>query len=480
VSSIDPLLAIEESEELLDFQLADSILLWPLIRNRLLSRARFEIEGINNPWPAVRPPAPGRLVRYVAQALHSTMPVSFPCDRPITVFTSSGACVQVAGDYWNRLADPLANCFPQSTLVLERATRFEVLRPRAYAPLRVSDGLFLPALIRGRLANPSLADQRVVRGLLAVVRGALGHTLRDERAWHALERYALRMAAAAPLYRFMFRRLFRELRSQLVLIQGSCYGGALALLTYTARESGARVAEYQHGLISRQHQAYNFGPAIAGSAYADYLPDDFLYYGRFWSTVARNPCRPVVLGNPWLSLEIDRLRRGDRIGPRTILITSSSHDPAALIRFVTSLVEGAPGRRIVLRPHPAEADVAQQRYGSLASRGVELDRAPLYDSLADADCVVGEISTTLFEALSFGIPVFCLAGGATAHHNVEGALVEVSDPAEILGALQGCGPAPPRHSAEYWASSWDENYRTYVRGILHSHTSSVPSVEARL
>ena len=75
-----------------------------------------------------------------------------------------------------------------------------------------------------------------------------------------------------------------------------------------AKEMGIRTAEYQHGAVSRGHDAYNVAPGQGSSPeYQKVLPEFFLGYGRWWNEQINVPVTKVAVGNPhrdWRMLDL--------------------------------------------------------------------------------------------------------------------------------------------------------------------------------
>jgi hypothetical protein len=254
------------------------------------------------------------------------------------------------------------------------------------------------------------------------------------------------------------------------MIEDGCYGGMMALLVGAAKASGIRVAEYQHSLVTGSHQAYNYGPAINGSDYQKFLPDDFLLWGEFWGEQVRLPCSRVIIGNPWLSDAVAaRPSIPQTTGPERILVASAGLNPEDLSRFVRELSAALPGREIVLRIHPSERPTLIARYGALVAQGVRIDELDLYESIARSSLVTGDISSVLFEATAFGKKVSCRRSAQSDAMN-PGEILQTVDSGEECARLSITDSLPlaegPPPSPRLWADGWQANFRRYVERIL--------------
>jgi hypothetical protein len=108
--------------------------------------------------------------------------------------------------------------------------------------------------------------------------------------------------------RMVFGLLFRTKKPKLVLL--SCYYGLLESAIKAAKDSGAKVVEVQHGVIGKEHPAYNVDVAIDKSCFPDYLlvfgkreletfdnprfiePENVYPVGSFYIEHIRRNCKP--------------------------------------------------------------------------------------------------------------------------------------------------------------------------------------------
>src|SRR5207342_2453626 len=93
--------------------------------------------------------------------------------------------------------------------------------------------------------------------------------------------------------------LLGRVRPRLALIEDASFGH-MAVFNATARRLGVTVAEFQHGMVSKGHDAYNVAPTLAASeAYRRTQPTAFLAYGSWWNDQFNAPVDgKVVIGNP--------------------------------------------------------------------------------------------------------------------------------------------------------------------------------------
>src|SRR5690606_22328780 len=118
---------------------------------------------------------------------------------------------------------------------------------------------------------------------------------------------------------------------------------------------GLVVAESQHGLVSRGHDAYNVAPALSmGDASRETLPEYFLAYEAWWSQQMNVPVQSVVIGNPRREEQLGRLC--DTASVKTdALVLGDGIETEWYLGLARQLVAMLPAEwRVVFRPHPME------------------------------------------------------------------------------------------------------------------------------
>ncbi len=413
---------------------------------------------------ATAPPTRRDRVRYVAEALARHPRWRARREFPILFVSSSVGCYPRGGVQFNRLTDHFAGCFPDDTLVVEHSDQYAFHLPRHHPHVTHHDGLLVEAAIEGALRGPSADDRRRIDAFVAELRGLLGEHVGDD--YLALARNQLVKAAArADAWRRGYHALLDRVRPRLLLVEDASYGGYAHLVRW-ARERGIAVAEYQHGYIGNNHEAYNYAPALLAGAYRANLPDHFLSYGPHWSAQINLPAEMVQIGNPHLTEQCRGLARTRH--ERAVLFVSGALDVPFYRRELPRIAAGLPpGVTLRFRPHPEERPIVQQRYGDLLARHrIVVDTEPLaYQSVLDADLVIGDASTLLFEADALGRPVVLLDYEQSHKAIPPGTFPYVDDwsslPRRIEAGVTPTGTARP----ELWTPGWEQNYRNFVRRI---------------
>lgn len=291
-------------------------------------------------------------------------------------------------------------------------------------------------------------------------RDRLGWELGDARR-KALVTSATRQLATYPAQARFARGLLGRVRPRLVLVEEGCYG-QMAVFNATARELGVTVAEFQHGMVTRGHDAYNVAPRLAESpAYRLTQPAAFLGYGRWWNDQFNAPVdAKVVVGNPHRT-ETLRTWRPDPFRTTVVVLGDGVETQAylALCRRLAPIVPAS--LRVVFRPHPVE----RARVVIAADPDVVIDDTPdLYGSLAGAEAVIGEASTALFESVGLVPRVFVWDTDKSRFYLGDHPFERFTDPGEVAGMLATQDPRqlPSDSSDAMWADDWQGRFLRYV------------------
>lgn len=467
--SLRNLLRIEDSDELLGYRSNDGLLLWPLIRAEIHLDALLKIHGTCNPWKSRANPNLLRVANYAIKSLITLRKAmeSRKDTSKVAIFTTSSSCVSINKFYVNRLSDPLAEQYPRHTTVFERAHNLEFSVKRAIPNFVTSEGLFFLPNVASRI-NVSKNEILISENFVYYLKKNYPVNF-EEGYWAEVTKSLANKISRVKIELKFFERFLAKIRPRLVLVENGCYGGSLAIFIYCARKAGVRVAEYQHGLVSKNHHAYNYGDSLIHSEYREYLPHDFLSYGQLWSDAITVPCNKINIGNPWLStIANQNLASASNLHKTDYLIVSSGLNPNILIKFCIELRAAQPNTTIKIRPHPSERAHAKLIYGALTKQNITIDdEENVYLTLAHSGAVIGEISTVLYEAVIFNLPVFCLESAVSRDNNVEGVVTFISSVADLLNGLKSFNPEIiALENRKIWEPNWEINYKNYLSSIM--------------
>jgi hypothetical protein len=196
---------------------------------------------------------------------------------------------------------------------------------------------------------------------------------------------------------------------KIIFLENGSYGYMSYILKWAA-EKGVITGEFQHGVISKNHPAYNYSLGVLGSEYKNYLPQYYLTFGKYWGSVISTSSKDVVIGSPYIIEYIKGMpEKNITIIKKRILFISGGTVYEILKSLAIELRKILPVSMfdIAIRPFPGEFASIKNRYSDLGKYDIALDFDNLYDSLSSHDIIVGvEFSTVLFEAMLFDNKIF--------------------------------------------------------------------------
>jgi len=472
--SLQDILVIEDDERVPNIVCSKTgIPLWTAIRNsflRTIISEYFYSSPIDQPVSHGSRRAAVALLRY---GLHNAI---FERSRqtPICVMATGIGLHQTDGRWHNRLSDHFALAQPDSTWLVEDHHKWRWPFPRHFPHVRFHTPDQARASIAGRFLVRS-EDRRQAETLLAIVceraKKALNWEM-DPVARSALVERAAQKAAAMPTAFGIYQRLFERLGTRLLLKEGGCYGPAAPAIA-AAKSLGITVAEYQHGAVSENHDAYNFSRAVSESAaYRACLPDIFLAFGEWWCRRFNAPVDRRAIGYPHREnrLSHSHLSSGNK---NQVLVLGDGIDTEKTLAFAQSLsalLRDGP-EKVVFRPHPMERSAVLSRPAATISIDQESD---LYSSLQRSHVVVGEHSTAIFESVGLADRIFVWDTPKSRLNLPHHPFARVHDPNELWYALRGGveGKLADEEIRSIWATNWKVNYDSFVSEILSLTTKS--------
>jgi hypothetical protein len=455
------ILHFEEScASLLDYATEGGQPYWLVLRWHLCRMAQDRTQQTQTSALRFRRTQPfARKLKLVASCISELINVSAG-GAPVVFICTGGANMRTASGYTHRLVDRFANCFPDDTLVLERPHELRYFRPRTYHRVGGWGGWQMLESLGAKVGRLSAAQKDCIDSFVALVQCELGD-LADAGEWAWLRSLCMRFSRSEAIATAAYGRVLSRLRPRVLLLEDAHYGTAGHLIR-AARQLAIPVAEYQHGLVSINHEAYNYAPGLLARGYSRHLPDYFLVYGAYWGTCVSTSAKITVVGNPHLAVRLKEIPLGPAKHPG-VLFVSSAMDSGRYMAVMADLQRA--GFQVVFRPHPVERSRLAQTYGDFFERnGIPVDIEPdALLALAGHAVIVGDISTALFEALAIGRAVYAIEAPATATH-VSGLLPTFST-AEQLWSLLQSAPVAMADSEQVWAGDWERRYRSWIRDV---------------
>ncbi|HEY5944418.1 MAG TPA: hypothetical protein VIV40_02960 [Kofleriaceae bacterium] len=459
MSVYEELRALDDLDEprTLRFQ-STGLRLWPYVRWIAFSAAADQALGLQPAFATGQRQTLRQRARLVLRA-SLRGPLSLRRTFDIAVVGSSAGLVERDGRWFDRINDYFALEFADRTLVLDRAWHGAYKTPRVPPHVRCFDTFDFQASLQARARRIHDADRASIDHLLAFARDKFPLALPEPtlaRMRSELEHWALRL----PVLRTLYARFFDRVSPALLVIEDSSYGAFTHVNTW-ARAVGITTAELQHGVISRNHLAYNYGDASrTDSELAAGLPQHLLVYGEFWRDQVRTPSAIVVAGCPHFSERVSRVATGT-----SVLVISQGICTEAMVQLTAALAQRFPARQFVFRPHPGELAL-RERYQSLRDiANVEIDESSdLYARLATASVAIGHSSTALVEAAGMGVPVLLL-------DDVQSRAIMPADIGTWFVTAEQAAPlveSPPTRATDptrFFAPDWRARYQAFVASV---------------
>ena len=195
-----------------------------------------------------------------------------------------------------------------------------------------------------------------------------------------------------------YYKYFKKRKTKYLFLESAHYGDYNTALVVAAKENNIIVIECQHGLINLGHVAYNFEYDFDTKInFSKYYPNYFFTYGNYWSANCNVINKVISFGYPFLNYSI--LNQSDNLkfnkDKPYILITSSSISRNYYMDIIELLHLKY---NIIFRPHPSEFIHYQKLYNSILNKCYIDLSSNIYILIKNAETVITEFSTILYES----------------------------------------------------------------------------------
>jgi hypothetical protein len=284
-----------------------------------------------------------------------------------------------------------------------------------------------------------------------------------------------RQIAVLPFAVDYYSNWLARQRYKLFIKEEACYGGNSVPIVYSGKMNSILVAEFQHGMISKGHDAYNISNTLINcAAYKRTLPDVLLTYGDWWASQTNLPIEKVAIGNPHYSERVRNFSIKKESRER-ILILGDGMDTDLYLNLANSIQEivRRDGVSVAFRPHPLERSKIKSK---MLPKHVELDQnQDIYSSFMSAGIVISEISTGLFEAFGLVGEVFLWETQKSRFAFPDLPFQSFSTVAEfeVLFARRRDNIAACNNLSreKLWASNWRDNYTQFINRAFDRSSS---------
>lgn len=204
----------------------------------------------------------------------------------------------------------------------------------------------------------------------------------------------------------LYEKLFGKLQIKKIFAPSR---SNLISLTYAAKRNGITVYEFQHGITYGETALYS------GYRDPDFTPDYFLAYGDTPPRDVYGIDEEKMINIGWAFQDyLKKLSSGQKKYEKGVLVISNPCTTDKVLKATFLLADAFKEIQFVVRPHPVEV-ITQDHIKAIAKHeNVSLQDWHINVALAmqSFDCIIGESSTVLYEALNDGKKVarFCFEG----------------------------------------------------------------------
>ena len=458
MSIIDKYLEIESNKELYQHIFSyKNVLMYPFIRHFLLQRTIENVQGLPPGYDPLHVSAIQK-AKYAIKSFWYRLPKKIQSN--IVFFGSDISNIRIGESYFNRLTESFANEYPTETVLIELSDKMDYKRPRTYPKVFTNDFLNVVAKIKSKLTPVNSKDIEQIDSFMQLLRQNFNYEFSNNEVWYNIKNMLIDFSKKLPFLFDEYVKLLKNLSPKVIFLEDACYGGRNIPLILAAKELKIPVGEYQHGLISLSHPAYNYSDKLS-DCYKWYMPDFYMSYGKYWMENSRIPLKIIELGNPYLFDVISQC--GKTIKKEQMLYISEAQTPEYYVKEVIWLNRNLAdiGCSVIFRIHPSETSRLQTVYRPIIDAGIQIDMQPLYDTLKCTKYIVGDFSTVLFEAVSFDCFIF-VRDTSSNRENIDISHFNNIQSLEELVENIKLKKYKKTEPIDFWADNWRIKYHNLI------------------
>jgi hypothetical protein len=463
------LLQIENTDELISVRcFRTGIPIWTSIRNTFFRQIISDHFYKKNEWGGAEGSTVSSKfsrITLASRALQHNLFNNTFRESQILISASGSKFKSKNGLLFNCLADYFVAAVEDKTILIEEPPESFWPFPRYINKVILKTPYDLYGATSGRMREWQYikSAQLVVDIVSSRAERLLGYSMNSTRKLQFNSLCARRSASFYPRYTY-YQKLFKQYKTRLFIKEEAFYGGAdSAAAILAAKNMGVITAEFQHGLISRGHDAYNFAPAIVESKeFKKIFPEHFLMYGSWWGNQFNAPTARHVIGNPHRSETLFNRN----IVNNNILVLGDGVDTEHYLRFCKNLSTCLRGRfSVIFRPHPIERRKFSSDLIDSEFENVLIDKnIDMYQSFMDSKFVISEASTGLFEALGIVENIFVWTTPKSKFYFPDHPFREFNTVPEVASLIlsNSFQEKTPSGVEKIWASNWLNNYMNFI------------------
>lgn len=462
---------LEESHKLFDVEF-NGITYWKHARYFVLNMIRYKLYGTNVPfWFDNDKRDTWKLSKYTHEYQKLTDKLFHNinlCTQKDVLLFSSSRRVKDGKKYVSPMTDEISLRLERSHCILE-------------APY--CGGYYRPALVKGikyfdvwngvgedtKLRAP-LNRGRFRKQILKIFEDEFGIEFTNEEKKILLVNINYYIMYRNDLIN-NYKKIIKKIAPKVVLYT-CAYIGDMVVLTEALKEMNIPSIELLHGYVEDTTVPYNYSNINLNDALPDYIfafsqiQKDIIHWG-----IPKKNVR--VVGWPWLekkknelSVDVDRQKK-----KKTILFISSGNPVIAKYVDVLSRELDQNQYEIILKLHPTEFVAWKEQYHNLpdAVQVIDNNEHDIYFYFAKSDIVIGIVSTALYEAAIYPVPIFILAEDMYERMNIllrSGRAELVHDETALLSCVTKESGGNYKMDAAFFAEHAMENINNEIENII--------------
>jgi len=198
---------------------------------------------------------------------------------------------------------------------------------------------------------------------------------------------------------FAYRIFFYLARPKFIIVEDGHYSYRTSLI-FAAKSLKIKTAEFQHGIIFKNHFTYNLGKKLLSTSnYANYYPDFLLLWGKHWLSQSSTHSKKISIGNEWFHFLTKQRKESINKILSSILIICSTVEDDYYLKVLENLQKNR--RKLFIRFHPLyvkpeHIETVTNKFGST----VEIDKSKdIHEAFYKYEYVISEFSTVNYEGV---------------------------------------------------------------------------------
>ena len=372
------------------------------------------------------------------------------------------------GVYTNRLSDYFISECPSPVINLEITNSWEWFKKRKFSrnyflsPYQINLGIFRKFYLNKSIKNLS---SEIIYNASDITKDKYGIKLDDK----ILQRLSIILAKKVSTLEMEYSKYIKEFERRKIKFlfkEDGCYSSSVIPIS-AANLNGIKTIEFQHGLITKTHEAYNLPLSIINNNnYKNIYPQYFLSYGKWWNTQISIPSKIVTIGNPHFSENQNQNQNQNNKHNNMILFLGDGLDTNKHLNFVQKIFSRCRslGYDVVFRPHPIEKKINQEKYPFKIDYNENLN-----SSLSKTLILVGEQSTSLFEACSYVDYIFVWDTPKSNYFLPENPFLRFKDELEFINTIKNLKKLKIKktNSNDFFDKNWKLNFTKFVNNLYN-------------